>query len=325
MNEKICGYIMPISGLGKYTEQHWQFIKKLLDKIVGEAGFGEAEIVSYDPVSLNIKETIFNNIFTIPIVICDVSGYNPNVLFELGLRVGFDMPVLIIKDKSTEFKFDLSSYNHVIYPDEIESLEESQPEYLLFHNTLLKKLVKMKIAYDSDSPVLSPLTSYLSNENYLKVKRGVPFNIKGTYEYICYRTNVGYSHGGLCDITMVNSFGNLIDWQLQGRRCWMKASKLMPLQLFKPPYQWDTQKAIIFHDRSFILNYKIETEDRNIIGVIYGKVEARSGSNQIDSFQGHYHQDSGGELTKGRYKMVRINPKQELDNYKFQLRRKKEK
>jgi hypothetical protein len=37
-----------------------------------------------------------------PDYLCDVSGKNANVMFELGLRLAFDNPTIIIKDDKTE-------------------------------------------------------------------------------------------------------------------------------------------------------------------------------------------------------------------------------
>ena len=48
-------------------------------------------------------------------VICDVSGRNPNVLYELGVRQAFDRPVTLLKDGQTEWIFDVQMLRHVEY------------------------------------------------------------------------------------------------------------------------------------------------------------------------------------------------------------------
>ena len=81
-------------------------------------------------------------------MICDVSGSNPNVLFELGMRLAFDKPTIIIKDDVTDYMFDTSMIEHIEYPSDLR------------YNTLLKfkETLKMKI--------LKTYETSLSNENY---------------------------------------------------------------------------------------------------------------------------------------------------------------
>lgn len=54
-----------------------------------------------------------------PIVVCDVSGKNPNVMFELGIRLAFDKPTIIIKDDKTSYSFDTSPIEHLEYPRDL--------------------------------------------------------------------------------------------------------------------------------------------------------------------------------------------------------------
>ncbi|WP_353118770.1 hypothetical protein [Myroides odoratus] len=54
-----------------------------------------------------------NNIYNDEIVVCDVSSKNPNVMFELGLRLAFDKPTIIIKDEKTGYSFDTGVIEHL--------------------------------------------------------------------------------------------------------------------------------------------------------------------------------------------------------------------
>ncbi len=55
----------------------------------------------------------------IPIVVCDISARNANVMFELGMRLAFDKPTVIIKDERTPYSFDISSIEHLDYPSDL--------------------------------------------------------------------------------------------------------------------------------------------------------------------------------------------------------------
>lgn len=51
---------------------------------------------------------------------CDVSERNPNVLFELGMRLAFDKPTVIIKDDITNNCFDIQGIKYIPYPRHLQ-------------------------------------------------------------------------------------------------------------------------------------------------------------------------------------------------------------
>ncbi|MDV2373127.1 RNA helicase, partial [Vibrio cholerae] len=74
---------MPISAIDGCNEQHWLDVKQILTEAIELSGYS-ANLVSYaDDVGI-IQKRIIQNLYENPIVVCDVSGKNPNVMFELG-------------------------------------------------------------------------------------------------------------------------------------------------------------------------------------------------------------------------------------------------
>lgn len=116
--KEICGIIMPISAIDGCTEAHWAEVLDILTEAIEDAGF-KANLVSNADDSGIIHKRIIQNLYENPIVVCDVSGKNPNVMFELGLRLAFDKPTVIIKDDKTSYAFDTSSIEHVEYPRDL--------------------------------------------------------------------------------------------------------------------------------------------------------------------------------------------------------------
>ena len=51
-------------------------------------------------------------------VVCDLSSGNPNVLYELGIRHSFDLPVVLLKDDITDFIFDVAGIKTIQYSNE---------------------------------------------------------------------------------------------------------------------------------------------------------------------------------------------------------------
>jgi hypothetical protein len=117
-----CGIIMPIASMGDYSESHWQDIKSIIIEATQQiSGYKfKTEIVSNSDGEINIiHKNIITNIYNSDIVVCDISGRNPNVLFELGMRLTFDKPTVIIKDDETPYIFDTSSIETLTYPKDL--------------------------------------------------------------------------------------------------------------------------------------------------------------------------------------------------------------
>src|SRR4051812_37518392 len=100
-----CGIVMPISSLDGCSEDHWLEVLEILTEAIDTAGFDGNLVSNADDVGI-IQKRIIQNLYDNPIVLCDVSGKNPNVMFESGLRLAFDRPTIIIKDDKTSYSFD---------------------------------------------------------------------------------------------------------------------------------------------------------------------------------------------------------------------------
>lgn len=113
-----CGIIMPISVSDGYSPSQWNDVLAILLEVIDIAGF-VGKVVSDSKISNIIHSEIVKNLYSNPIVICDVSSKNPNVMFELGLRLAFDKPTIVIKDDETDYNFDTSPIRHISYPKDL--------------------------------------------------------------------------------------------------------------------------------------------------------------------------------------------------------------
>jgi hypothetical protein len=114
-NDKACGMVRPIAEMGTYSAAHWQDVHNIVEEAAKDAGFKLRLVSENEAVGIIISD-IVRNLYFDPIVICDVSGRNPNVMFELGMRVAFEKPVVVITDDETPFSFDISPIKHIQYP-----------------------------------------------------------------------------------------------------------------------------------------------------------------------------------------------------------------
>lgn len=130
----VCGLIMPISPLDGCPEQHWAEVRDILEDAIRSADMEPNLVSNADDVGI-IQKRIIQNLYSNPIVVCDVSGKNPNVMFELGMRLAFDKPAIIVKDDKTSYSFDTSPIEHLGYPRDLRF-----SQVVDFKAELLKKL-----------------------------------------------------------------------------------------------------------------------------------------------------------------------------------------
>lgn len=111
----ICGMVRPIADMGaNYPATHWAEVHEIVAEAAGAAGYRLRLVSESDQAGIIVSQ-IVNNLYSDPIVICDVSARNPNVMFELGMRITFQKPVIIITDYETPFSFDITPVKHLQY------------------------------------------------------------------------------------------------------------------------------------------------------------------------------------------------------------------
>jgi hypothetical protein len=129
-----CGIVMPIATTDGCDPQHWLEVLDIIKGCCRTAGF-TGDLVSDAADSGTILRRIVGNLYNSDMVIADVSGKNPNVMFELGMRLAFDKPAVVIKDDSTGYSFDTGVIEHISYPRDLH-----YPSMLVFQEKLTAKL-----------------------------------------------------------------------------------------------------------------------------------------------------------------------------------------
>lgn len=112
-----CGLVMPISPIDGCSMEHWAEVKSIITEALSTENtiqFDVKLVSDADDVGV-IQKRIVQNLYSSDIVVCDVSGKNPNVMFELGMRLAFDKPTIIVKDDKTDYAFDTGVIEHVPY------------------------------------------------------------------------------------------------------------------------------------------------------------------------------------------------------------------
>lgn len=118
LEKPTCGIVMPISEIDGCSSSHWQDVRGIIAEAAEIAGY-EAKLVSESDDIGVIQTRIVQNLYDHEIVVCDVSAKNANVMFELGLRLAFDKPAIVLKDDKTSYSFDTSPIEHLEYPRDL--------------------------------------------------------------------------------------------------------------------------------------------------------------------------------------------------------------
>lgn len=110
-----CFVIMPFTTPDGYEADHFNKIYEQLFKPAIERAGYKPHRVDEDNASNTIQSKIIRRLIDAPMVLCDLSTRNPNVLYELGMRHAFDKPVLLVQEKNTQRIFDISGIATVDY------------------------------------------------------------------------------------------------------------------------------------------------------------------------------------------------------------------
>lgn len=106
---KRCFVIMPFSE--RLSDRPKGFFDEVFDSLIKPA----AEAAGFDVLTANkdgsdvIQSTIVNELMDADLVVADLTDHNPNVLFELGVRMAQEKPIAIIKTSDTGGIFDVDN------------------------------------------------------------------------------------------------------------------------------------------------------------------------------------------------------------------------
>ena len=108
VNPETVFVIMPFTQ--EWSKDVWeQVIKPSVQEI------GMTPIRADDLYGQNIMEDVWQSILKAAIIICDTTGRNPNVFYELGIAHTLGKRVLLLTQNIDDIPFDLQAYRHIEY------------------------------------------------------------------------------------------------------------------------------------------------------------------------------------------------------------------
>ncbi|NOI93202.1 hypothetical protein F0235_22555 [Vibrio splendidus] len=113
--EKKCFIAMPISDMDGYPRGHFSRVyEHLIKPACEEAGY---KAVRADDIFENtvVMVDVLRNLIEFDMVICDTSGMNPNVMYEIGIRHAYNKKTVLLRDDVTKEVFDIQGLRSIKY------------------------------------------------------------------------------------------------------------------------------------------------------------------------------------------------------------------
>ena len=82
----------------------------------------------------NILERVHNKIAKADIIISEMTGRNPNVLYETGYAHALKKQTIFLAQNANDIPFDLNRYPHIVYNGNITHLKTELVQRLTWHN-----------------------------------------------------------------------------------------------------------------------------------------------------------------------------------------------
>jgi len=153
---------MKIFVIMPFADNFTYIYEDLLKETCENAGF---DVYRADDLysTRQILDDIVNEIFNSDLIIADLTGNNPNVLYELGIAHGLNKPVQIITQSVDDLPFDLSSYRVFKYSIIIDQYTKDKHRFI--------QLIE-EIQNSTDLLFGNPISDFLHKETpVLQMKR----------------------------------------------------------------------------------------------------------------------------------------------------------
>lgn len=170
---KSCFVITPIGADGSETRRKADgVICNAIKPVLYQLGF--KEIIAAHEMSMqgSITKQVMSKILDCDLVVANLTGLNPNVMYELAVRHATKKPIVHICEKGTNLPFDIVDQRTIFYLDDMQGAMDLKEN---LHGFVEKA---MEITENIDNPIYNVIRENLISNS------GLPEGEKALYDFI---------------------------------------------------------------------------------------------------------------------------------------------
>lgn len=84
----------------------------------------------------SINDRVVKSIYNADLVIANLTGLNPNVMYELAIRYSFGKPAMVIAEKGTKLPFDVIDENTIFYINDPAGANDLKNNIIAFESNI---------------------------------------------------------------------------------------------------------------------------------------------------------------------------------------------
>lgn len=119
---KFCFIVTPIgpdnSEIRRSTDG---LLRAVLEPVLRDKGY-DVEVAHEIDTPGSITDQVINRILESELVVANLTGLNPNVMYELAIRHCAALPVIVVADKNTNLPFDIVAERTIFYSNDMHGV-----------------------------------------------------------------------------------------------------------------------------------------------------------------------------------------------------------
>lgn len=123
-SKKFCFVLSPIGEPDSETRKRSNgYLREVLRPVAENDFHYQVERADHDKAPGVVTQAIVTKILEADLVIADLHGHNPNVMYEVAIRHATDRAAILMIEKGERLPFDISGLNTIQYDPSVDGLE----------------------------------------------------------------------------------------------------------------------------------------------------------------------------------------------------------